>query len=92
MNKMPLSLCIDRHHCCNKEVVSVGTLLKLYHIHDSLFSILFLYLLMAGVRMATCFYVSTAISELPKGPCKKYLRGSGKKKEEISNCMEAAEN
>jgi hypothetical protein len=81
MNKMPLSLYIDRHHCCNKEVVSVGTRLKLYHIHDSLFSILFfLYLLMAGVRMASCIYVSTAISELPRGPCRKYLRGSGGKK------------
>jgi len=44
---MPL-LYNDTHHCYNKVVVSVGTHLRLYYIHDSYFASLFLFLLTAG--------------------------------------------
>jgi hypothetical protein len=47
--------CIGRHHCCNKEVVSVGTHLNFYYIHDSFFNFLFLFLLIAGgILRRTC--------------------------------------
>jgi len=41
MNTMPLPVFIDRHHCYNKEVVSVGTHLNFYSIHDSSIPFLF---------------------------------------------------
>jgi hypothetical protein len=39
-NMMPLPVYIDRHHCYNKEVVSVGTHLKFSYIHYSSFPFL----------------------------------------------------
>jgi hypothetical protein len=37
MNTMPLPVFVDRPHCYNREVASVGTLLYFWYIHDSLF-------------------------------------------------------
>jgi hypothetical protein len=45
---MPLPIFIDRHHCYDKEVVSVGTHLNFYYIHGSFIPFLFLFLLIAG--------------------------------------------
>jgi hypothetical protein len=40
INKMPLLVYVDIHHCCNQEVVLVGTHLNFYYIHDSFIHLL----------------------------------------------------
>jgi hypothetical protein len=62
---MPLPVYIDRHHCYNKEVVSVGTDLIFCYIHDSFFPILFLYLLIAGSILHPHMAVSMFIYYFP---------------------------
>jgi hypothetical protein len=63
-NVMPLPVYIDRHHCYNKEVVSVGTHLKFYY---SSFPFLFSFLLTAGgkiLRPHTCPLVCICVIRL----------------------------
>jgi hypothetical protein len=48
MDMMPLSVFIDIPRCYNKELVSVGTHLNFYYIHDSFFPFLLLFFLIAG--------------------------------------------
>jgi hypothetical protein len=43
-NTMPLPVYIDRHHCYNEGMMSVGTHLSFYYIHGSLFPLLFIFL------------------------------------------------
>jgi hypothetical protein len=49
INTMPLPVYIDRHHCYNKDILSVGTHLNLYYIHDSFFPFCFYFHWMQAV-------------------------------------------
>jgi hypothetical protein len=43
VNTMPLPVYMDRHHCCNIDVVSVGTRLNFFYIHDPFIPFFFLF-------------------------------------------------
>jgi hypothetical protein len=57
---------IDGHHCCNIEVVSFGTRLNFYYIHDSFVPFLFLFLLSAGGTLRRHMSISMFICYLPR--------------------------
>jgi hypothetical protein len=59
INMMTLAVYIDRHHCYNKEVVSVETHLNFYYLHESFIPFLFLFLLIAGdmsINTFICYF------------------------------------